>query len=246
MVSPEVGAMPINRDLLKTKLREQLRFIENSCKLVDQGDSAEALRIATCLRVLFHNTATSTALIGQLMNLDAVHVVSTMLVMPDLTKVLTRDVLLQEVGPDLVDAFENGVKQRRFDVLFAMLPKWTFPGDGQPPHLVPPLDRPYSRRALTAREWLSESVFSRSTEGTPEFVRLTRHELLKWAANTDGGAHVDPDGPPAKHLAVAAEGAGGSASCNGVSAPAKDLHRITLRQMGYEVLDSPEIQGLAT
>jgi len=48
------------------KLREQLRFIERSCAAFDGGNEEEALRIATALRVIFHNTQKSTSLIAHL------------------------------------------------------------------------------------------------------------------------------------------------------------------------------------
>lgn len=48
------------------KLKEQLQFIERSCAAYDQGAENEALRIATSLRVIFHNTAMSVSLVAHL------------------------------------------------------------------------------------------------------------------------------------------------------------------------------------
>jgi hypothetical protein len=51
---------------LEVKLREQLDFLKRSCDLFDQGYESEAIRIATALRVLFHHTKYSAALLHQL------------------------------------------------------------------------------------------------------------------------------------------------------------------------------------
>lgn len=48
------------------KLKEQLRFIQRSCAAFDSGAEDEALRISTALRVIFHNTQKSTALVTHL------------------------------------------------------------------------------------------------------------------------------------------------------------------------------------
>lgn len=51
---------------LEVKLREQVDFLKRSCDAFDQGAEAEALRIATTLRVMFHDTQKSTSLVSHL------------------------------------------------------------------------------------------------------------------------------------------------------------------------------------
>jgi len=51
---------------LLEKLREQLRFTERSCIIFDQGDEAEALRLATCLRNIFHDKGRIVSLVSHL------------------------------------------------------------------------------------------------------------------------------------------------------------------------------------
>jgi len=51
---------------LPKKLEEQVQFIRRSCNAYDQGAEEEALRIATSLRVIFHQTGASTSLITNL------------------------------------------------------------------------------------------------------------------------------------------------------------------------------------
>lgn len=48
---------------LTKKLEEQLQFVRRSCDAYDQGAEEESLRIATSLRVVFHQTGASTSLI---------------------------------------------------------------------------------------------------------------------------------------------------------------------------------------
>ncbi len=48
------------------KLTEQLNFIRRSCTSFDQGHEDEALRIATSLRILFHDTGKSVSLMKHL------------------------------------------------------------------------------------------------------------------------------------------------------------------------------------
>lgn len=51
---------------LTKKLNEQLRFIQRSCEAFDQGAEDEAIRIATSLRIIFHNTKMSVSLVTHL------------------------------------------------------------------------------------------------------------------------------------------------------------------------------------
>lgn len=51
---------------LTAKLREQLRFIQRSCKAFDQGAEDEAIRIATSLRIIFHNKGRNVSLVAHL------------------------------------------------------------------------------------------------------------------------------------------------------------------------------------
>jgi hypothetical protein len=50
----------------KEQLRRQLGFIERSCESYDKGFEDETIRIATALRVLFHDTPQSTPLLKYL------------------------------------------------------------------------------------------------------------------------------------------------------------------------------------
>lgn len=51
---------------LREKLEEQLRFLARSSELFDQGHEDEAIRLATSLRVIFHDTQNSISLLTHL------------------------------------------------------------------------------------------------------------------------------------------------------------------------------------
>jgi hypothetical protein len=65
-VRDKTNPIPQSPDDLKRHLREQLGFLEASARAYDQGNIAEAKRIATSLRVLLHDTSKSKSLLGQL------------------------------------------------------------------------------------------------------------------------------------------------------------------------------------
>jgi hypothetical protein len=56
----------LKRARLTEKFLEQLRFMERSCQAFDQGAEDEAIRLATSLRIIFHDATTSTSLIKHL------------------------------------------------------------------------------------------------------------------------------------------------------------------------------------
>lgn len=51
---------------MRDELGKQLRFLERSAKAYDEGDEEEAVRLATVMRVLFHDTPMSTSLMTHL------------------------------------------------------------------------------------------------------------------------------------------------------------------------------------
>jgi len=52
----------MSRERFVRKLSEQLQFLENSSILFDSGIEDEGYRIATALRVIFHDTSHSKSL----------------------------------------------------------------------------------------------------------------------------------------------------------------------------------------
>jgi hypothetical protein len=50
----------------KEHLKKQIRFLERSAAAFDQGETDEAIRIAVCLRILFHDTNSQKSLLTRL------------------------------------------------------------------------------------------------------------------------------------------------------------------------------------
>jgi len=60
-------AYKLNEKDFEKKLDQQLKFLKASISAFDQGDEDEAIRIATILRVLFHDTRNSESLLKHLL-----------------------------------------------------------------------------------------------------------------------------------------------------------------------------------
>ena len=59
-------AVKLTQEELAKHLAEQIGFLQSSAKLYDLGNEAEAKRMAVGLRVLLHDTRTSSSLLGQI------------------------------------------------------------------------------------------------------------------------------------------------------------------------------------
>ncbi len=148
-------------DRFKDQLKRQFDFLINSCKIFDNGDREEAIRIGTSIRVLLHDTKNSVSL---LKHLNA------------------KNILLFDSAPDIPDTDDNGYE---CFVLFTMgvlnLGKDNF---GYDPNLED--FKPGSSPVLPVEQWWEKSVWKLSPE-----CLLSRKRLVLSAANQDGGAHVD-------------------------------------------------------
>lgn len=103
-------------------------------------------------------------------------------------------------------------------------------------------DGPPISRLIPVAEWWDEIVFI--VNGT----RLRRRDIVLGAAHKDGGAHVGAKLTP-EYEALALDGALGNfeyLSPEGIyTQPITDSHLVALRQMGWELLNSPDLLGLA-
>jgi hypothetical protein len=100
--------------------------------------------------------------------------------------------------------------------------------------IEPPLDRTSTKRPLPARQWWKEPVTI-----VDAGLRVTREDIALVAADRDGGAHVDATLTAAYQklktgLWVTLDGK-----------PVSDHHLLHLRQMGFEILNSPELAALS-
>lgn len=201
--------MTLTHDELIVQLRHQLQFIESSCRAFDQGAKAEAVRIATSLRVLFHDTPNSTSLLAHMGKKSGLHLIST-------------------IGLGQTEK-QLGTKQI-----------WAIPMMISMDGVAPPLGTgPRPPRTLPFDDWWYEIVMAQNH-------RHSRSTIVLSAANQDGGAHVD--NKPNQKTVELKEGIGtltheleGGGS---TTEQLTDHHFPMLRQLGYEVLNSPELTAL--
>ena len=134
----------------------QVHFIERSVKAFDQGDEAEALRIALAFRILFHETNKSHSLLKQLRRDESYLFYSNM-------GLYSPGNLLSSWGLLTLQVSEEG-------------PKW-----------LPGLNRQPNERFFLMQfyDWWNEIIFDDKRHC------LTRADIVRHIADTDGGAHVD-------------------------------------------------------
>ena len=204
----------------KAQLRRQIRFIENSCRLYDDGHFEEAIRMAVTLRVLFHDTQSSISLLQHLKS-------------KNISLLSTADLASSEQEYNL--ALVRGFVEVK-DAIAA--PKMSCA-------MRPVLDDPTRREFILIQTWWrDEPVVQLNGRES-----LNRSDLILAAANKDGGAHVDSQLEPIYNKVRL--GADMKIEINlktnpqPLSAPFENVHYASLRQMAYEVLNSPEIHKLA-
>jgi hypothetical protein len=201
--------MTLTHDDLIAQLRHQLQFIDASCQAFDRGVKAEGLRIATSLRVLFHDTAKSVSLLKHLQKKSGLHLIST----------IGLGKTDQQLGKTQIIAMPLMISMHG---------------------VTPPLGTdPRPPRILLFDDWWEEIVMAQNH-------RHSRKSVVLSAANEDGGAHVGI--APKPETVELKEGVGTFTKQIGggvsITEELTDHHFPLLRQLGYEVLNSPEIVGL--
>lgn len=92
-------------------------------------------------------------------------------------------------------------------------------------------------------DWWKQVVFV--IDRTP----ISRHDLVLGGANKDGGAHVDPELSHEYELLMQDGAAGELVYKNNAGEehkePITDAHFMCLRQIGYEILNSPDLTTLS-
>ncbi len=192
---------------LLNHLDRQVRFLENSCWLYDMGRREEAVRIATIIRVLLHDTGASKSLLFQLQSKD-IQLLDTCRQRPSDGTVFHGLGIhgLTGVGETLMPNFDLGTQ---------------------------PCFRPLS-------DWWDQVVCDTDPD------TQTRKTIVLVAANKDGGAHADL-AIPSGYARLAAPGFITKMADNeGFNQPIVDAHYVALRQMGYELLNSPQLISMAS
>lgn len=159
------------REQLLELFEEQMGFLERSNATFDDGHLSEAKRLAVALRVLFHNTKMSHALIYQLGFDQALTWVDTC-GMPDPKN------MMPQWGLVLM-----GMRLETNEVLFT--PRL---GGGAPTRIrTKTLRLPRGSRILLD-EWWTEPVVKDSSHAL-----FSRKDFVLALSNKEGGAHVDPE-----------------------------------------------------
>ena len=192
-----------------------------SAARLDAGELDEAVRIATAIRVMLHQTTMSTSLIAQLPA-------------PDLPLLTTSHGFFED-GPGP----RPWLGARTFHYDGAGFVRITSDG------LVyrPKLGDGSCAEFLSATDWWRQIVFALDPGAL-----FTRRAIVLGAANQDGGAHVDPN-PDSKYLRMAYTQEFGilvGRSAEGEErVPLYGYHVVALHQMAYELLNSPALTTLA-
>jgi len=191
-------------------LQKQLGFLERSCKSYDEGYIDEGVRIATIIRVLIHDTKSSTSLLHH-MNSKKINILST-----------TFEPSKQTISFIGMGMMKIGSSDSSY-----------FPQLGNGP----------INEFIDLDKWWNQVVMVLGKE-----QRISRKKIVLAAANKDGGTHVDSK-LTKEYEMLSQEGAAGhfSYTNNGIESvrPITDAHLVSLRQMAYEILNSPAILDLA-
>lgn len=201
---------------LKEQLADQLRFIEKSCREFDAGDHAETKRIAASLRVIFHQTGTSTSLLTHL-NGTVISLLST---------------ACSPISPGTVTAPSN---------LASLVLRCTDQGISF--KSTAPLDNTLLRRFIPFADWWDTEVvcLTPKVQMTRKSLVLA---VANQDGGAHVDAKLKPDYVAIKSgagLVAAFKPAAG----NVVEFPLESHCVATLRQIGYEALHSPELHALA-
>jgi hypothetical protein len=203
------------------QLRTQLRLLRRSAEHYDQGDDAEALRIATVVRLLVHDTAHSTSLLEHLGVKGPLRFVDT----------APRDPVGLPPGSISIHA---GLAIMRATLRAGGRTRYVPPlGDLSP-------ERRHSPTTFT--DWWRRA-FLTDNQGHS----FARKDLVLALANKDGGAHVDSSLTP-EYGALTREGSLGLELHAGGGVMhhfGEELVRANVRQVGWEVDETLRGQGPA-
>lgn len=203
-------------------LRQQIGFLETSCQAFDNGHEDEALRIATTLRVLVHDTGNSTSLLEQLG-------------LKDTMKFIDSATPIDPVPTDKMLDGRAVMAMSGMPGLFAI----SFTREGTK-FLAPQSRAPYSRGPISFRDWWTSECIPGHNGAS-----YSRSWLVKQMANREGGAHVDPEiSHPYNNLQNTSMGM--TVHSNGINDFVNSAGNVSIRQVAWEILESLGEAGIAT
>ncbi len=197
----------------KAALAQQLRFVDRSCDLFDQGYYDEAIRIATHFRTIFHQGSGSSKSLLQHLNVNKnLELLNTVMPVGETTQ------MYQGMG-----MYEADFREDTRSVTF-----------------LPNLDQGPFQAAIKFHQWWNQIVWvtpARSHHEEP--IRHTRKTIILTAVNKEGGAHVDAYvSTDYERLATDSSLATVFGDPSTTRMHIVAVHFVCLRQMGYEVLHS--------
>jgi hypothetical protein len=170
---------------LRNQLNRQIKFLENSCALFDNGDEDEAVRLATTIRVLLHDTNKSKSLLKQLGIKDSLPFIDTG-VYPD------RLIEAQNQYFASLGFLEGNYKVASYAVhevgllsLNSSNDKWVAPLSTSKIHPSSPFFSAIQSPQKFSFWWETPLI-----QGDSNII--SRRELIGIMSDQDGGAHVDP------------------------------------------------------
>jgi hypothetical protein len=200
----------------KEHLARQLRFIERSCELYDEGHTDEAIQIAVRIRVILHPGGKKSRSLLQHLNSGRIPLLTTSEDAPE------RSDLLQYDG---LGSFRVSSDGRTVSGEYG-------PGE----------DNALHREYIKADRWWQQVVLF--AEQTP----YSRRDIVLGVAEQEGGAHVAA-APTAEFERLMTPGLLWNMVevADGVETitPLRDIRFKYVRQMAYELLNSPELLKLA-
>lgn len=206
------------RKELLHRFQRQLRLLSKSANEYDRGDTDEESNMAIRLRVLFHDHNWTISVLEQLGAKSGLRLLST-----------------AEHGT----ATEGFWSALTFQRIYSA-------DDGMRGAFQPKLDAARHRRLVPFDQWWEgEIVYAAVATG----IVISRRDVVLYAANKEGGAHVDTRVDSLLEWMLQ----GGTWMItnypeNGepTSFPFENMLSAALRQITYEVLNSPGVIGLAT
>jgi hypothetical protein len=203
---------------IQSALTQQIRLLATRCKDFDEGDWEEAVEIAARLRVILNPGSKSKPSILQRLDAEKVQLLSTCEPIPE--HALSADSFYRQ----------RFVKNE----------------EGVYYQLSPKLGTVLYKAYMPALSWWEQMIgITANQQGRYVF---RRKDVITEVANKGGGAHVASLVPESYDILSQPGGIikvifGSETGSEEV--PIAGVHFVMLRQMGYEILHSPELQKLA-
>jgi hypothetical protein len=212
--------MKRTRAELEVALRQQVKFLQVSCKAFDDGDEDEALRIASVIRVLVHDTPKSRSLLVQLGVQSKMKFIDS----------------AEPFDPVETGRFHNG---RPLMAMSGMPGLFGIAVSPQGAKIVAREDTGmYARGAVSFDEWWSDGCMP-GHDG----IRHSRSWLIKQMANKEGGAHVDPEVTKG-YMELKTTSMGMTVQAGGISGFVNSVADVSVRQIAWELLESLSLAKL--